>query len=423
MSSQNPTSVFEISKLGQLGDGLAETPDGMLAIPYTLAGEKVRAQVLPDKKGQGACVEILEASVHRAQPPCPHFGICGGCQLQHLDQETYAGFKKQKVMGAMQQQGLETSVVQEPIILPPQSRRRVALKALRSKTQMHLGYYERQSHRIVDVHVCPLVVPKIEALIGPLRQFLSDFLEVNQKFEIWVTHADQGLDVAFRYPKSVELSLDQRMDLTEFARSQNLCRLTIQAPKQNELIVCFQEPTVNFADVPVQIDASGFLQASVAADQVLAELVMGSRKEDVKYVADLFCGRGTLTLPLAQGAKVDGFEMDAGALQALEQAVRQFQKPVTLFERDLFNDPLLSKELKKYDMVVIDPPRAGAYQQCQQLAQSQVPQVVMVSCNPASFARDAKVLKEGGYTLKQVTPVDQFMWSSHVEVVGVFERV
>ncbi len=413
-------TTVQITKLGHQGDGLATTDSGTIAVPYTLADEIVRVQSASASKFH--LLEVLKASPHRAIPPCPYFGSCGGCRLQHLDQSTYNDFKRQKIIGALAQQGLTDCKVHEPIQVSPRTRRRITLKAKRQKNQVLLGFYQRDSHHIIAIEQCLLVDPEIEALFSPLRDLVEFLLSAGEQIDILCTKADQGLDVVLRYAKRVQISLELREQLVAFAKQHKLCRLSIADPKQEDLIVCFTKPSVSFDGVPVAIQSTSFLQASAKGGDILAQLVTEAVPTSAKYVADLFCGRGTLALPLARQWKVDAYDAEEEALSALEKAARQAQRPIRVLPRNLMALPLMPKELARYGAVILDPPRSGALAQCQQLATSKVPTVVMVSCQPASFSRDAKELCAGGYRLQAVTPVDQFLWSSHIELVGVFVR-
>lgn len=413
--------ILEITELGHQGDGLARTADGVVAVPYCLPGEKVKVALSTDSKKEATLLEVVETSPHRVTAPCSYFGVCGGCALQHLDLETYGQFKCQKILGALNQQGLSAQI-NEPIFFPSKTRRRVGLKAQKAGGKVEVGYHQRSSHRIVDVLSCPLVVPTIEEFFKPLKEFLHKFLSEKEKVEIFITKTDGGLDVGFQFKKRINLSLTQRENLIEFSKVNNLARLSLLHENDSETIVCFEAPTVSFDGVSVAVGAKSFLQVSSEVDDVLAELLLSSLPENFKRAADLFCGRGTLSLPLSNRGKVDGFEMDKDALKALQDAAKKSGRPINTVERNLFSEPLLVNELNKYDVIVLDPPRVGAHAQAKELAKSQIPLVFMVSCNAASFARDAKILIDGGYELGPITPIDQFLWSPHIEMTALFRR-
>jgi 23S rRNA (uracil1939-C5)-methyltransferase len=355
-------------------------------------------------------------------PACQHFGVCGGCSLQHLNPEAYAVYKKQLVIDALTHQGINDVIVNEPIIIPANNRRRANLKAALIQDKIKLGYHGSKSHEIIDISQCPLVVPDIERLIPHLRPCLKVLLKAKQKADIFITMTEPGLDILFIINGLKSLSLQQTERLMAFGIEHNIARMSLRSNGVDEPIVTFRSPVISYGGVPVETNADGFMQASVQADQILIQRVLDSAPHLAKRSVDLFCGRGTFTLPLSVVSKVDAYELDANALTALERAKNKHQRPINTFHRNLFDEPLAQQELDKYDFAVINPPRAGAFRQCQALAQSKIPAITMVSCYPKTFARDANILMQGGYALNEVTPVDQFLWSNHVEVVGCFVR-
>lgn len=355
-------------------------------------------------------------------PVCPHFEICGGCSLQHLDASAYQDYKTKLVSDALEFHGLEAVVVHAPILIPAHNRRRCNLKAACIQDRIVLGYHENKSHKIVDIQTCPLVVPEIEALIAPLRKCLKNILKNKQKADLFIALSDTGIDLLMVIDGLKALSMKQSEQLIAFGMENDIARISLKSGKTAEPIVTFRLPVITYGGVPVECHADGFMQASALSDSILTKLVLDAAPKKMKRAIDLFCGRGTYTLPLSALAKVDGFENDTQALNALDRAKNKHQKPITTFNRNLFEDTLTAQELNFYDFAVINPPRSGALRQCVAIAQSKIPTVVMISCDPKTFARDTKVLKQGGYVLDSVTPVDQFLWSGHIEVVGVFVR-
>jgi len=353
-------------------------------------------------------------------PLCPHFEICGGCSLQHLAPVAYAEFKKDLVIDALAQAGLGDIHVDDPLLIPAHNRRRCNLKAEMVQGRVLLGYYESKSHSIVDISCCPLVVPEIEALFNPLRQCLKQILKHKQKVDLFIVHSDAGIDLVLEGLKS--LNFEQTECLVELARVHDLARVSLKNKGDVEPVVTFRTPFITYGNVPVECDGAGFMQASKLSDEILTGLVLKYLPQGVSRAVDLFCGRGTFTLPLSAYVKVDAFELDMPSLSALEKAKNKHCRPITTSIRNLFENPLSPKELERYDFAVINPPRAGAIRQSRNLAQSKIPVIVMVSCDPQTFARDAKILMQGGYNLSPVSPVDQFLWSKHIEVVGVFYR-
>lgn len=414
--------ILTIESLGHHGDGLARLDQKMIAVPYTLPGEEVRVEIVDNGQTRANLLDIIKASPLRIPPSCPYFTVCGGCSLQHLDQESYRIFKANKIIGALNQQGFQNITMNSIVHIPPNSRRRVSLKAHKTKSTVLLGYYKRESHDIVSIQSCPLVTSSIETLITPLKSFCQKFLYKQEKAEILITDTQSGLDLIFKFKAFRELELHEREMLVEFARSQNLARLSIKSEDAQETVVCFRQPQVSFDQVMVDVEADSFLQVSELIDETLATIIQTEIQSPCKRAADLFCGRGTLSLPLARFCPVDAYEMDPKALIALRKAIQASKRPIHIFERNLFTNPLKEKELSVYDCVVLDPPRVGAFSQCKVLAKSNVPLVIMVSCNPASFARDARELVLGGYQMGPITPLDQFLWSSHIELTASFRK-
>jgi len=402
-----------IDELGAQGDGIANTPAGPVYIPFALPGEVVIAQV---EKQRGTLLSVEKPSPLRVEPASPHFGVCGGCSVQHLASPAYAQWKREKVVRALQSRGIGAEV--EPLIsCPPASRRRVTFTARVADGRTLLGFNAAQSHRIVEIEECPVAVPQITAALPELR-LLAGFLAKGTKaFHLSVIATRTGLDIAA--DESGRLGEQKRRQAVAFVLAKGFARLSVGG----EVLVEREKPIVLFGDVPVAVPPGGFLQATGQAEQAMAGLVTAHLK-GAKHVADLFAGSGTFGLRLARDSRVHAVEGDAAAISALADAAKRAPglKPVTTERRDLFNRPLLAKELDRFDALVFDPPRAGAEAQCRQVARSAVRRVAAVSCNPGTLARDLAILVEGGYRVVSVTPIDQFLWSSHVEVVALLER-
>lgn len=412
-----------IDSLGHKGDGFgrSESGDRIGPVPLVVPGDHVR---LKRQKKEGWVVDqILEPSPQRQVPPCPYFGRCGGCQLQHLSLEAYQAFKIQQLEKSLTFHGLTAYQLAPMMTTKSSQRRRVVLKAhVTQKQESRLGYYQRQSHSLVDVSSCLLLEEPLESLLSPLRLLLPRILSAGQSAEVAMTQTAVGVDLLLIGIESNRLSLEQREALTDFARIQDLARLSLQGKEKAEPIVTFREPFVLLDEVPVPLEPQGFLQASKAMDQTLAHMVANAPWHSVQRVADLFCGRGTLTMPLARRFVVDGFESDPCALANLKSAVLRSHRPITVFQRNLFEDPLTVDDLNGYDAVVLDPPRVGALNQVKLLAQSKVAHILMVSCNVDTFARDAALLKTAGYQMGDIYPMDQFLWSTHLEVAAFFQK-
>jgi 23S rRNA (uracil1939-C5)-methyltransferase len=404
---------FQIARLGAQGDGVADTPDGPLFIPFALPGETVTAA---REKDRGTLMAVLEPSPLRVEPPCRHFTECGGCALQHLERQAYLDWKRGKIVQALRSRGLDVEV-QATVPCAPHSRRRATFSVRRTEAGMLLGYNRAHSHHIIDIEECPIVEPQIEAALPMLRQLSALICHTPQAFHLTVTHTDSGLDIAAQ--DAGKLEDKARMAISAFAIRERLARVTVDG----ETIVEPKKPAVTFGGVSVAPPSGGFLQAVASAEAVMAELVCGHLKK-AKKVVDLFAGAGAFALRLAAKSEVHAVEGDAAALAALDRGFRfgTGLKRVVIEKRDLFRRPLTFKELAAYDGLAFDPPRAGAEDQCKQIAKSDVPLVAAVSCNPATLARDLRILVDGGYALKSVTPVDQFLWSPHVEAVALLEK-
>ena len=405
---------LNIARLGAQGDGIADTETGAVFVPFALPGEAITAA---REKDRATLIALLDASPQRVEPVCRHFGECGGCALQHLEDTAYRAWKRDKVVQALKSKSIDSRVVGELVPGKPASRRRAILSGRRTDAGMILGYNRALSHTIVDIAECPVVLPDIVAALPRLRQLASIICATPQPFHLMVTATETGLDVAAT--GSGKLSDDQRQKATAFVVRERLARLSVDG----EIIVEPQKPEIVVGTTRLAPPPGGFLQAVAAAEQTMAELVMTHLKR-ARRVADLFAGAGAFALRLAKQAEVHAVEGDQAALAALDRAFRfgSGLKRVTVEKRDLFRRPLTFKELNGFDGVVFDPPRAGAEDQSKQLARSDVPFVAAVSCNPTTLARDLRILLDGGYRLTGVTPIDQFLWSPHVEAVALLEK-
>jgi len=407
------TTRFTINRLGAQGDGIAETESGAVFIPFALPGETVTAARLKDR---AALISVLEASPQRVEPACRHFGECGGCSLQHLRDEAYRDWKREKVTQALRLV-LDPSAVAELVACAPASRRRAVFSARRREGGIVLGYNKALSHDLIDIVECPIALPDIVAALPLLRGIAGLICATDAAFHLTVTATGSGLDIAAH--GSGALSEKSRRAAADFVLRNGAARLSIEG----EIVVEPVKPMISFGNVAIAPPPGVFLQAVAAAEQTMADLVLSHLKR-AKRVADLFCGAGAFALRLARNAEVHAVESDAAALAALDRGYRfgTGLKRVTVEKRDLFNRPVTFKELNSFDGVVFDPPRAGAEDQAKQLARSDVPFVAAVSCNPTTLARDLAILTDGGYRLKSVTPIDQFLWSSHLEAVALLEK-
>lgn len=416
-----------ITAVGARGDGLADHGGVRLYVPFTIAGERVRvrADLGAAKGGKGdgiraELLEILEPSPSRIAPACAHFGVCGGCTLQHMDDGAYADWKVMQVRTVLDRVGLAAVPLHPLARTAPQGRRRARFAALKRGKRVWLGFNGRQSHRVADLAECPVIHPALLALLAPARDLLAAILPDGGACDLMVSVADGGLDLLLVGPPTLDRRARER--LAVFAEDQKLARVAWQAEDggDSEPVAHRGGATIRFGSAIIEPAPGAFQQASDAGQAALTAAVVAAVGPGPKRVLDLFAGLGTFTFPLAERGTVHAVEGDAAALAALSRGAAN--RRITWERRDLFTDPLTVKELDRYEAVVFDPPRAGAAAQAATLASSSVPLVVGVSCSPATFARDARTLADGGYRLTHVVPVDQFLWAAHVELVGVFVR-
>jgi 23S rRNA (uracil1939-C5)-methyltransferase len=415
-----PGTIVEttIERLGARGDGVARLYEGLLYVPFALPGERVRAR-LGAPRGDGWAGQldaVLTRAPDRATAACRHFTVCGGCALQHLAPAQYAGFKRDLIASALARRGLAAVQVAAPLISPPGSRRRVRFAARRGARGCVIGFHAAASARIVPLAECPVSAPAIVALLPALAACLDRCLAIGDEAAIAITLLDGERDVAIE--SDAVLDLAGREALAALAAERDLARLTWGG----EPIALRRPVRARFGSITVTPPSGGFLQATADGERAILASVLGAAPAHGK-VADLFAGSGTISLPLAaRGLAVRAVELDEAALASLTAAARDARLPVTAKCRDLERQPLAARELDGLDAVVLDPPRAGAAAQAAALAASSVPLVIAVSCHPGSFARDARILVDGGYRLDAVQPIDQFLWSPHVELVAIFRR-
>jgi len=389
--------------------GLGKLDDGRTLLPRVLPGEEVAV-------AQDGTVRIVTPSVDRVAAPCRHFKTCGGCAMQHASDDFVAAWKQEIVQRAVSAQGL--SPVFRPLVTSPaQSRRRAKFAGQRTKKGVQLGFYAKGSDVIVGVPECQLVTPGLKAAFPALEALIMLAASRKSHVSFTVTETSVGPDIVVETEK--ELTSQLRVELAGFAQQHGVSRLMWQ----DEVIVTMQPPVQDFGGVKVVPAPGAFLQATAHGEAALRDAVTEIVGKSAKAV-DLFAGCGTFALPLAKTAEVDAYEGEAEMIAALDRGWRETKglKRVTSVTRDLFRRPLEPDELAKFDAAVIDPPRAGAEAQIATLAESRIKRIAMVSCNPVTFARDAKALVGAGYSFDWAQVVDQFRWSPHTEVVGSFTR-
>lgn len=405
-------SLF-IESLGQKGDGLAHFDGEAVHIPFSLPGE----QVLVEIEGSiGRLIAVEKASSARILPVCPLFQRCGGCSMQHLAPSLYGEWKRSIVVKALSYSGIDYPVA-APIAAHGAGRRRATLHARIEHGKAISGFMASRSHKLVEIDTCPIVAPGLERssdVTSALAQALS---KARKPLDVGITKTSAGLDVDIRGHGPVSPSL--RQYLAREAERLDLARLSIHG----DPIIIRRPPTVRMGTASVVLPPGSFLQATELGEETLAFLVVNALS-GAKFVADLFCGVGPFALRLARHSKVHAVDSDQPAIGAIDRAARETSdlRPLTIEARDLFRRPLLVQELNVFDALVFDPPRAGAEAQALEIARSNVRLVAAVSCNPTSFARDARILIDGGYKLTALTLVDQFLYSAHIELVGIFEK-
>ena len=391
-----------ILRLAARGDGV--TADGRY-VAHTAPGDLVAAD------------GSVTRGPHHIDPACRHFPDCGGCQLQHVDDASLAPFLVDRIGSALAAQGIETIALRPPHVSPAHSRRRASLRAERRGKQVLIGFNAAKSNRVIDLGHCPVLDPALEALIKPLRALLATLVPDRRSANVRLTLADQGVDLLLSGVEADGLAATEA--LTRFAQSYKLARLSLDEGFGPAARWEPEPVTVTLGGVPVALPEGAFLQATADGEAALVAAVKEATQGAGK-IADLFAGLGTFALAL--DGQVTAVEGARDAILALQLAANRARRPVSIAHRDLFRRPLSASELAGFDAVVLDPPRAGAKEQVVELATSGVPRIAYVSCNPATFARDAAVLMSGGYQLDWIQPVGQFRWSTHVELAAAFSR-
>ena len=408
------TQTLDIARLGAQGDGVADVGNGPVFVPYALPGERVQADVRGDR---ARLIAVTAPSPDRIAPVCRHFTHCGGCAVQHLRAPAYLAWKREMVAEAFAARGIGAPVA-HVVGVGLGARRRVSMSARRTGRGAVLGFHESKGVDIVDLQECPVTASAIVRALPGLRRLVEPLMSRRAPGRVVVTLAANGLDVAIEDVPG-DPSLEVREFLAREAAALKLARLTLAGDTLYQATV----PAVRFGTANVVLPARSFLQAAPVAEGEMVRLVTAA-VGDAKRVVDLFCGMGTFTFPMAQKAQVLAVDGDKQAVTTLENAAKRTPglKPIETKLRDLFREPLSVRELVGFDAAVFDPPRAGAATQAAMLADTPIKTVVAVSCNPATLARDARILLDGGYKLERVTPIDQFLYSPHIEAVAVFRR-
>lgn len=402
-----------VRRLGQHGDGIADGSEGPIYIPRTLPGETVEVDAEPGHPDRRRLVKVQESSALRIEPICPHFGICGGCAMQHLSEDSYRRWKRDLVVTALSQAGIDVPVA--PLTdAHGDGRRRVVFHARRGgHGLLQVGFSAARAHHIVPIDRCPILAKSLDGALKAAWA-IAELLDFARKpLDIQFTATDQGLDVDIR--GSGALSAPTMAALAAVAQQYEFARLT----RHGELIAQLRRPSLRMGSATVPLPPGAFLQATAEGEAILSRLVVDCCT-GADHIVDLFAGVGTFALRLAAQARVVAFDEDESAIAALERAATGAVglKPLRAERQNLFKAPLSAAELSGFDAVVFDPPRQGAQMQSREIAASHVPTVVAVSCNPGTFARDIRHLLDGGYRLLSVIPIDQFRYSTHVEIVA-----
>jgi 23S rRNA (uracil1939-C5)-methyltransferase len=420
-SSSSARAVVErllIDHVGHLGDGVALVDEQNIFVPYTLGGETVDVAAAADHRpDRRQLIRIAQPSPERVEPFCQHFGVCGGCAIQHWQIERYHAWKRDLVLATLAQAKIDCDVF--PLVdAHGKGRRRMTLHARKGTHDvLKVGFAAAHSHDIVPIDRCPILEPGLNDALDAAWALAEPLTTIGKPLDIQITATDAGLDVDIR--GSGPLPAAVISTLSAVAAKHRLARLT----RHGELVLMRQPPGVTMGKARVILPPGSFLQATVAGEETLAALVL-ERCRRAKHIADLFCGVGPFALRLAEKSRVAAYDSDAGAITSLQKAAAATSglKPIKAETRDLFRRPLVAEELRDFDAVVFDPPRQGAQAQAERLAASKVAVVVSVSCNVATFARDARILIDGGYRIEGVTPVDQFRHTPHLELVARFAR-
>jgi 23S rRNA (uracil1939-C5)-methyltransferase len=405
-----------IARVGHRGDGVAESASGPVYVPYTLPGDVVDAEAVPGHPDRRHLLRIESPSPERVAPFCPHFGLCGGCAIQHWRDESYRAWKRDLVVSALAQAQIDTRV-DALIDAHGEGRRRAVFHARRSaKDIIEVGFSALRAHTIVPIDRCPVLAPDMDGAIDAAWKIAEVLKSQGKPLDIQITATNGGLDIDVR--GSGPLDASRTAALARAAASGRIARIT----RHGELVTQVAPPVVTMGRAQVTLPPGSFLQATALGEDTLARLV-ADHAGKAKRLADLFCGVGPFALRLAERARVAACDSDANAINSLTRATATAGlKPIEGSVRDLFRRPLSATELNGFDAVIFDPPRQGAEMQAREIARSKVPVAIAVSCNAATFARDAKILVAGGYRCEGVTPVDQFKYTAHVEIVARFAR-
>jgi 23S rRNA (uracil1939-C5)-methyltransferase len=419
-------SDLPIHELGPKGDGVHRSPRGRIYVDRALPGDRIQANIRRDVDGvlRGELVKIVEASPHRVKAPCPNYDVCGGCTIQHAADEFYRRWKIDIVRDALRKKGLHPGIWRDPVFLPAGGRRRATFTAYKKNNVVTLGHFRRRGDQVTDIASCLIADPAIMELRARLATLLAPILQEGNPATAFIQTVNGQFDIVITGPVGKNGTPDARVRdaIALLAQKSNCDRISWRASLGDpaEIIIEINPLLVRFGNLDVALPPLAFLQPTQAGERALVDAVIAALPQTGKF-ADLFSGCGTFTGPMLERGSVDAYESVGPAIRALDKA-KGASRPVKAFRRDLFRNPLRRDEANRYDAIVFDPPRAGAEEQVKNLASANTPVLIGVSCNPATFARDAHILAEGGYRLESLQVVDQFTWSHHVELVAAFAK-
>lgn len=423
------SEVLTIERLGPKGDGIAMLNGQTVYVPKAIPGDLVNVEITETNDGilRGRVIDFISHGAERITAPCAYYDRCGGCQIQHVSDAHYKDWKNNSIRATLEKAKIAPEIWGEPIFIPHATRRRATLAAFKTAKEITLGFHQSKSHEIQAIEDCMLLTPALNNLVQHIKPYLVRFLKEQTPTDIQLQDVDGAIEMIIIGPlsRSGEADTNQRKIIAEMCEALKIARVGWQAKEFVEIepVISISPVVKIYGDMKVDIPMGAFLQPSAEGEAALVSLVQNAmpRKKKMK-IADLYAGCGTFTGPALKHGAVHSVEENVQAVQALTGAMRKVPN-LTAEKRNLAAEPLTVRELKNYNVVIFDPPRAGAKEQCERLAKSNVETVIAVSCNPATFARDAKILIDGGYKFKKLTGVDQFIWSPHTEVVGVFSRV
>ncbi len=423
MSGSGTILDVEIIKLAGKGDGIAECNGKKVFVPFTVIGDVVKVSIIEENKNEivASLVEIISPSPDRVESLCGHFTKCGGCNLQHINQNSYRKVKQDVLVNIVRRLGFEENLISEIFVVPEKSRRRAEVKISAKKESVKIGFNESRTYNIIDMEECYILDEAIYGLIQKFKKFVLDS-NLENFTGLNITKLDEGLDVILTVKK--RCNDDLKHQLKNFAQENNIIRLTEKTLYDSSRIYDSGNAYIKIADVKVEVTVGSFLQATIESQEEITRLVLANL-EDSRKVADLFCGLGTYTFPALKFAeRVLSFEGSEDMVMALLNAAKNhgLKNRVSAQVRDLYKNPLKSVEFKNIDTVIINPPANGAEPQIKEIAKSDVQKVIMVSCNPISFERDARILVASGYKLISTNSVDQFLFTSHLEIVACFVK-